>query len=80
MEHLQLYLCLLIGPVCCARPPQDAHVYDNLHLFAQFLFWRAWWPRDGRHDVCVACPINIASRHGQGRAIRTECAGGQLGH
>jgi len=75
-----LYLCLLIGPVLLPIPPRDAHVYNNLRLFAQFLFWGIWWPfvmvgtmSLGRVWCGVFCPegslTEFASRHGQGRAI-----------
>ena len=25
-------------------PAEDAHIWDNLRLFAQFCFWGLWWP------------------------------------
>ena len=38
------YFLLLIIPAFMPVPAQNAHVYDNLRLFAQFLFWGIWWP------------------------------------
>lgn len=74
------YLALLIVPVFMPLPPEDAHLYDNLRLFAQFLFWGIWWPfvmvsmmLMGRAWCGVFCPegalTEFASRHGLGRAI-----------
>lgn len=74
------YLFLLIVPAFMPIPPEDAHLYDNLRLFAQFLFWGIWWPFVmlstmllGRVWCGVFCPegamTEFASRHGLGRAI-----------
>lgn len=74
------YLTLLIVPAWMPLPPEDAHLYDNLRLFAQFLFWGIWWPFVmvgtmllGRVWCGVFCPegmlTELASRHGLGRAI-----------
>jgi polyferredoxin len=74
------YLGLLIAPACLPLPPEQAHLYDNLRLFAQFLFWGLWWPfvmlatmLMGRVWCGVFCPegslSELASRHGLGRAI-----------
>lgn len=74
------YLTLLIVPAFMPLPPEDAHLYDNLRLFAQFLFWGVWWPFVmlatmllGRVWCGVFCPegtmTELASRHGLGRAI-----------
>lgn len=63
-----------------ALPPEDAHLYDNLRLFAQFLFWGIWWPFVmlgtmllGRVWCGVFCPegalTEFAGRHGLGRSI-----------
>jgi len=38
------YMALVIIPVFQPLPPEDAHLWDNLRLFAQFLFWGVWWP------------------------------------
>lgn len=75
-----LYFGLLIYPVFMPLPPEDAHIYDNLRLFAQFLFWGVWWPFVmlgtmllGRVWCGVFCPEGFmterASRHGLGRSI-----------
>ncbi|MBI3228982.1 MAG: 4Fe-4S binding protein [Burkholderiales bacterium] len=38
------YLALLIIPAFMPIPNESAHLYNNLRLFAQFLFWGVWWP------------------------------------
>jgi polyferredoxin len=74
------YLLLLVIPAFLPLPPEDAHIWDNLRLFAQFLFWGIWWPfvmlsmmLMGRVWCGVFCPegalTEFASRHGLGRAI-----------
>lgn len=74
------YAVLLVLPACMPIPPEDAHLYDNLRLFAQFLFWGIWWPFVmlgtmllGRVWCGVFCPegslSEFASRHGLGRPI-----------
>jgi polyferredoxin len=74
------YLALLVVPAFMPLPPEDAHLYDNLRLFAQFVFWGLWWPfvmvsmmMLGRVWCGVFCPegslTELASRHGLGRPI-----------
>lgn len=74
------YLGLLIYPACLPLPTEYAHFYENLILFAQFVFWGIWWPFVmvsmmllGRIWCGVFCPEGAlsewASRHGLGRAI-----------
>jgi len=74
------YLALVAYPAFRPLPPEQAHVYDNLTLFAQFVFWGIWWPfvmvsmmLMGRVWCGVFCPegalTEFASRHGLGRAI-----------
>lgn len=74
------YVSLLVIPAFMPLPPEDAHIYNNLRLFAQFLFWGVWWPFVmlstmllGRVWCGVFCPegmlTELASRHGLGRAI-----------
>ena len=31
-------------PAFLPLPPEGAHLWDNLRLFAQFIFWGVWWP------------------------------------
>ena len=38
------YLILLIVPAFMSLPPRQAHILNNLVLFAQFVFWGIWWP------------------------------------
>ncbi len=75
-----VYAFLVIVPAFLPLPPEDAHILDNLRLFAQFLFWGIWWPfvmlsmmLFGRVWCGVFCPegalTELASRHGLGRAI-----------
>lgn len=74
------YLLLLIVPAFMPLPAEDAHIYDNLRLFAQFMFWGIWWPfvmlstmLVGRVWCGVFCPegalTELVSRHGLGRPI-----------
>ncbi|MGE5623269.1 MAG: 4Fe-4S binding protein, partial [Bacillota bacterium] len=74
------YLSLVVIPAFMPLPPEDAHLYNNLRLFAQFVFWGIWWPFVmvstmllGRVWCGVFCPegamSEFASRHGLGRAI-----------
>ncbi len=75
-----VYAVLLIVPAFMPLPPEDAHLWDNLRLFAQFVFWGIWWPfvmvsvmALGRVWCGVFCPegslTELASRHGLGRPI-----------
>ena len=74
------YLALLVIPAFMPIPADDEHIYTNLRLFAQFMFWGIWWPFVmlstmllGRVWCGVFCPegalTELASRHGLGRAI-----------
>lgn len=74
------YVLLLVVPANMPLPAEDAHLYANLRLFAQFMFWGIWWPfvmlstmLFGRLWCGVFCPegalTEYASRHGLGRAV-----------
>lgn len=39
-----IYGGLVIIPAYLPLPPESAHLWDNLRLFAQFCFWGIWWP------------------------------------
>lgn len=75
-----IYALLLIVPALLPMPPSAAHVWSDITLFAQFLFWGVWWPGVlismivfGRLWCGVLCPegalSEFASRHGRGRAV-----------
>ncbi len=75
-----VYAFLIIVPVCLPLPDESAHLWNNLTLAAQFVFWGIWWPFVllsmvllGRVWCGVLCPegalAEFASRHGRGRAI-----------
>lgn len=75
-----VYAFLIIVPACIPLPDDTAHLWSNLTLAAQFVFWGIWWPFVllsmvllGRVWCGVLCPegalSEFASRHGRGRAI-----------
>lgn len=39
-----VYAFLVIVPAFMPLPPEDAHIWNNLRLYAQFAFWGVWWP------------------------------------
>lgn len=74
------YLVLVIVPAFLPLPEEDAHLWDNLRLFAQFAFWGLWWPgvmlatlAFGRVWCGVLCPEGAlsewASRFGRGKPV-----------
>lgn len=74
------YLVLVAAPAFLPLPPDQAHVWNNLTRFAQFVFWGLWWPfvilsimTLGRVWCGVLCPEGAltewASRFGLGRGI-----------
>lgn len=75
-----VYLFLIIVPVLLPLPRDSARIWNNLTVFAQFVFWGIWWPfvllsmvMLGRVWCGVLCPegalSEFASRHGRGKAI-----------
>ncbi|MGL5633311.1 MAG: 4Fe-4S binding protein [Azovibrio sp.] len=74
------YAALVIIPVFMSLPPESAHVWNNLRLFAQFCFWGLWWPGVmiatvmlGRVWCGLFCPEGFiserASQFGRGKAV-----------
>jgi polyferredoxin len=74
-----VYAVLLITPTLLPLPDRAAHIWNNLTVFAQFVFWGIWWPGVllsmiilGRLWCGILCPegalTEFASRHGRGRA------------
>lgn len=39
-----LYILLIGVPVLLPLPTSTAHIWNNVTLFAQFMFWGIWWP------------------------------------
>ncbi|QID16277.1 4Fe-4S binding protein [Nitrogeniibacter mangrovi] len=77
---LAAYLVLVAVPAFLPLPERAAHIWDDLTLFAQFVFWGIWWPFVlvsmmllGRVWCGVLCPEGFAteqvSRFGLGRPV-----------
>ncbi|AXE32579.1 hypothetical protein DK842_05345 [Chromobacterium phragmitis] len=75
-----VYAFLLIVPACLELPGDAARMWNNLTIFAQFVFWGIWWPfvllsmvLFGRLWCGVLCPEGAlsewAARKGMGRPI-----------
>ena len=75
-----VYAGLVIIPAFLPLPPEDAHLWDNLRLFAQFCFWGLWWPGVmiatvtlGRVWCGLFCPEGFISewisQYGRGKAL-----------
>lgn len=75
-----LYAAMVIIPAFLPLPPEDAHIWDNLRLFAQFCFWGLWWPgvmiatvTMGRVWCGLFCPEGAVSewvsQYGRGKAL-----------
>ena len=74
------YAVLVVVPALLPLPPENAHLWDSLRLFAQFAFWGVWWPGVmiatvtlGRVWCGFFCPEGTltewVSRHGRGKAL-----------
>jgi polyferredoxin len=74
------YLVLLVVPAILTLPDRTAHIWDDLTLFAQFVFWGLWWPFVllsmvivGRAWCGLFCPEGALSErvsaHGLGRHV-----------
>jgi len=74
------YLALVIIPAFLPLPPEEAHLWNNLRLFAQFAFWGVWWPGVmiatltlGRVWCGLFCPEGTmtewVSQRGLGKAV-----------
>jgi polyferredoxin len=77
---LAVYLFLVVAPAFLPLPGSDAHLWSNLTLIAQFVFWGIWWPFVlvsmmllGRVWCGVLCPEGFlteqVSRFGLGRPV-----------
>ncbi len=74
------YLALVSLPAFLPLPGESAHLYNNLTLFAQFVFWGIWWPFVilatmglGRVWCGLLCPegtlTEAVSRYGLGKPV-----------
>jgi hypothetical protein len=75
-----VYAFLILVPAMLPLPGRSAHLWSNLTLAAQFVFWGIWWPfvllsmvMLGRVWCGVLCPegtlAELASKYGRNRAI-----------
>jgi polyferredoxin len=75
-----VYGILIIVPAVMPLPDDTSHLWNNLTIFAQFVFWGIWWPFVllsmvllGRIWCGVLCPegtlTEFASKFGRGWAI-----------
>ena len=74
------YVALLVTPAVLPLPQGAAHIWTNVTLFAQFVFWGLWWPfvllsmvLVGRAWCGLLCPEGALTErmaeHGIGGAI-----------
>jgi polyferredoxin len=74
------YLILISVPALLPLPDRAAHIWSDITLFAQFVFWGLWWPfvllsmvLVGRAWCGLICPegtlTQFASRYGRGNAL-----------
>jgi hypothetical protein len=77
---VSVYAFLILVPAFAPLPDETAHLWNNLTLAAQFVFWGIWWPfvllsmvMLGRVWCGVLCPegalAEFASKYGRGWAI-----------
>lgn len=75
-----VYSVLVVVPAFLPLPPEQAHIWNNLRLFAQFVFWGVWWPGVmiatvtlGRVWCGIFCPEGFISErvsaYGRGKAL-----------
>jgi polyferredoxin len=75
-----VYLVMISVPALMPLPVRAAHIWSDLTLFAQFVFWGLWWPfvllsmvLVGRAWCGLLCPegtlTQFASRHGPAHAL-----------
>lgn len=76
---ITIYVALMLLPAIAPEPTRDSHIWNDIVLFAQFVFWGIWWPfvlvsmvLMGRTWCGVMCPEGAAtemmSERGLGRA------------
>jgi polyferredoxin len=79
-DVVAVYAFLILVPVAMPLPGDTAHLWNNLTLAAQFVFWGIWWPFVllsmillGRVWCGVLCPegalTEFSSRYGRGGGI-----------
>lgn len=75
-----VYFTLLVTPTVLPMPPRVAHIWTNLTLFSQFVFWGLWWPfvllstvLVGRMWCGLLCPegtiTEVVSKFSRGHSI-----------
>jgi polyferredoxin len=75
-----IYAAMVVIPAFLPLPAENAHIWDNFRLFAQFCFWGLWWPgvmiatvTMGRVWCGLFCPEGSVSewvsQYGRGKAL-----------